>query len=485
MSPGTGRRGVTSGLPPAHDVIDQALDKARGDCVVIVEESSEAEVRFANNTTTTNGLRRDRRVTVISFYETDSGVAAGIGRRGGNADVADLVAASERDAAGSPDAEDAAPLLEPGVKSEVGSGPGSSSVPGAEAFDHGPAETDLSVLRDVLAGLGGAFARAEAAGRVLAGFASHAIETVYLGTSTGIRRRHAQPTGSLHLVGRSADGSNSAWVGAGTADFSDVTIDQLEERLVGRLAWGARRIELEAGRYEVVLPPDAVADLMVGLVGSASGQEAEDGRTVFSAPDGRTKLGEVLAPLPFQLRSDPAEPGLTCSPFVVAPASSADSSVFDNGMPLASTRWIDGGRLARLRYHRAGAARSGQTVTPAIDNLVLELPEAAGSVEDLVAGTERGLLLTCLWYIREVDPATLLLTGLTRDGVYLVENGSVVGAVNNFRFNESPVDLLGRVTEAGATVRALGREYGEWVNRTAMPPVRVPDFNMSSVSPAS
>jgi predicted Zn-dependent protease len=106
-------------------------------------------------------------------------------------------------------------------------------------------------------------------------------------------------------------------------------------------------------------------------------------------------------------------------------------------------------------------------------------------VEDMVAGTERGLLLTCLWYIREVDPATLLLTGLTRDGVYLVENGSVVGAVNNFRFNESPVDLLGRVTEAGATVRALGREYGEWVNRTAMPPVRVPDFNMSSVSPAS
>jgi predicted Zn-dependent protease len=320
---------------------------------------------------------------------------------------------------------------------------------------------------------------------VLAGFAQHAIETVYLGTSTGIRRRYAQPTGALHLVGRSADGSNSAWVGAGTADFSDVTIDQFEERLVGRLAWGARRIELEAGRYEVVLPPDTVADLMVGLVGSASGQEAEDGRTVFSAPGARTKLGETLAPLPFQLRSDPAEPGLTCSPFVVTPTSSADSSVFDNGLPLSSTRWIDGGRLTRLRYHRAGAARSGQTVTPAIDNLVLELPEATGSVEDLVAGTERGLLLTCLWYIREVDPATLLLTGLTRDGVYLVENGSVVGAVNNFRFNESPVDLLARVTEAGATVRALGREYGEWVNRTAMPPVRVPDFNMSSVSPAS
>ena len=449
MSASARGRGGASGLAPAQDVIDQALEAAGGECVVIVEESSEAEVRFANNTTTTNGLRRDRRVTVISFRETDGGVAAGIGRRGGNFDVADLVAASERDAAGSPAAEDAEPLVEPGVAT------------GAEPFDRGPAETDLSVLREVLAGLAGAFARAESAALVLAGFAQHTIETVYLGTSTGLRRCHVQPTGALQLVGRSEGGSNSAWVGAGTADFSDVTIDQLEDRLVGRLAWGARRFELAPGRYEVVVPPDAVADLMIGLMGSASGQEAEEGRTVFSAPGGRTKLGEVLSPLPFRLRSDPDEPGLACSPFVVAPASSADSSVFDNGLPLFPTRWVDDGRLTRLRYHRAGAARSGQTVTPAIDNLVLELPGAVGSVEDLVGATERGLLLTCLWYIREVDPATLLLTGLTRDGVYLVEDGSVVGAVNNFRFNESPVDLLGRVTESGATVRALGQRNSE------------------------
>ncbi len=109
----------------------------------------------------------------------------------------------------------------------------------------------------------------------------------------------------------------------------------------------------------------------------------------------------------------------------------------------------------------------------------------APTLEEMVARTERGLLLTCLWYIREVDPATLLLTGLTRDGVYLVENGEVVGAVNNFRFNESPVDLLGRITEAGRTERCLPREWGDWFTRAAMPPVRVPDFNMSSVSQAS
>ena len=143
--------------------------------------------------------------------------------------------------------------------------------------------------------------------------------------------------------------------------------------------------------------------------------------------------------------------------------------MFDNGLPLSPTDWIAEGRLQRLRYHRAGAARSGATPAGFIDNLTLEVPGASGSLEELVARTERGLLLTCLWYIREVDPATMLLTGLTRDGVYVVEDGRVVGATNNFRFNESPVDLLARVSEVGASVRSLGREFGEFFNRTVMP----------------
>ena len=118
------------------------------------------------------------------------------------------------------------------------------------------------------------------------------------------------------------------------------------------------------------------------------------------------------------------------------------------------------------------------------DNLLL----TGGSTEtsaDLVSGMERGLLLTCLWYIRIVDPATLLLTGLSRDGVYLVEGGEVVGAVNNFRFNESPIDLLRRITVAGASERTLPREFKDWFTRTVMPPLLVPDFNMSSVSAAT
>jgi predicted Zn-dependent protease len=133
---------------------------------------------------------------------------------------------------------------------------------------------------------------------------------------------------------------------------------------------------------------------------------------------------------------------------------------------------------------RAWAARTGRQPAPPIDNLVLE-GDGTATLAEMIAGTERGLLLTCLWYIREVDPEQLLLTGLTRDGVYLVEDGRVTAAVNNFRFNESPVDLLRRVTEVGAAERTLPREWNDYFTRAVMPPLRVPDFNMSTVSRAS
>jgi predicted Zn-dependent protease len=142
--------------------------------------------------------------------------------------------------------------------------------------------------------------------------------------------------------------------------------------------------------------------------------------------------------------------------------------------------------LSALIQTRYSARLTGLAVTPAVDNLIFETsaPEPP-SLDEMIASTERGLLLTCLWYIREVDPQTLLLTGLTRDGVYLVENGEVTGAVNNFRFNESPVGMLSRLAEVGASVPTLPREWGDYFNRVIMPPLRIEGFNMSSVSQAS
>lgn len=202
---------------------------------------------------------------------------------------------------------------------------------------------------------------------------------------------------------------------------------------------------------------------------------------MFSRPGGGTRLGERLTELPLTLRSDPHAPGLESAPFVVAHSSGGDQSVFDNGLPVPATDWIADGALENLVTSRFAAALTGLPLAPSLGNLILDGGDDR-SLEEMVAGTERGLLLTCLWYIREVDPATLLLTGLTRDGVYLVEDGEVTGEVNNFRFNESPVDLLGRATEAGRTEKTLPREWSDWFTRAAMPALRVPDFNMSSVS---
>ncbi|MHB8245892.1 MAG: metallopeptidase TldD-related protein [Acidimicrobiales bacterium] len=462
---------MSDSLVPAGELAERALAGAPpGGRIAIVEEISEAEIRYANNTATTNGLRRDRSVTIVSFDARRDGVAAGVASGSGALDVADLVAAADADAARSGLADDAFELV---------AGEGTAD------FGEAPGTTSLSVLSPVLEHLREVFARAAAEDRVTAGFARHQVVTKYLASTTGLRRRVALGDGRVEVVGRSGDGARSSWAGAGTNTFDDVDLGALEARIVRGLGWAERKVELPAGRYETILPGDAVADLVCMIDAYSSGREAEEGRSVFSAPGGRTRVGERLSSFGFNLLSDPLDERIPASSWLATGASSADVSVFDNGIAVDRVAMIEEGVLRRLRYHRAGAERSGVEFTPEVGNIVLELPGADASLDDLVARTERGLLVTCLWYIRPVDPATLLLTGLTRDGTYLVEGGEVVGAVNNFRFNESPVDMLARALEAGRTERVLSREWGEWMSRTAMPPLRVADFNMSSVSPAT
>ncbi|WP_298759925.1 metallopeptidase TldD-related protein, partial [uncultured Nocardioides sp.] len=309
--------------------------------------------------------------------------------------------------------------------------------------------------------------------------------TTFLGSTTGLRLRHVQPTGHYGCTGKDSALTQSAWVGGATRDFSDVDALAMEAELEQRLGWGERRVDLPAGRYDTILPPSAVADLMIDAYWYAGARAAHEGQSVYSRRGGDTRLGERLAAPGVRLFSDPAHPGLGCTPFAVTGSSDDERSVFDNGLALGSTDWIRDGELTSLVQTRQTAAMTGQPVTPYVDNLVLEVDGGTGDVMDLVRGTERGLLVTCLWYIREVDPQSLLLTGLTRDGVYLVEDGEIAGLVNNFRWNESPVDLLRRFSHASSTVPSFSREWGDdYFSRTATPALRVPDFNMSSVSQA-
>jgi predicted Zn-dependent protease len=442
------------------------------DCLVIVRDATSANLRWANNTLTTNGVMHGVTATVISFVRGAGGVAAGsvTGSASSRAQVDGLVEAADAAArAGSP-AEDAVDLVGGGASPD---------------WADPPQHTDIHVYDSFAPGLGEAFGRASAAGRVLYGFVNHELTTTYLGSSTGLRLRHVQPTGHYGCTGKTADLTNSAWVGGATRDFTDVDPLAMEASLAQRLSWGARRVDLSAGRYDTILPPAATADLMIDAYWSAGARVASDGQSVFSRRGGGTRIGDVLVNRGVNLFSDPALDGLQCAPFVTAARSDNEESVFDNGLPLARTDWIRDGELTALLQTRHTAAMTQQPVTPIIDNLALTVDGAAGSIEDLVAGTDRGLLLTCLWYIRVVDPQSLLLTGLTRDGVYLVEGGEITGAVNNFRFNESPVDLLRRFTHASASVPSFSREWGDdYFSRTLTPALRVPDFNMSSVSQA-
>ncbi len=457
--------------PTPQQLVEHALATSTCDeAVAIVRHGHHANLRWANNTLTTNGAMHDVGVTVIAFDHRPDGIASGSvsGSATTLEQVDSLVVAADAAArAGSP-AEDAAELV-----------PGEA----AADWDEPPAETSIGVYADVAPGLGEAFGSAEAGGRLLYGFVDHAMVTTYLGSTTGLRRRHVQPTGHYACTGKDAALTQSAWVGGATRDFTDVDAAGLDARLARRLAWGERQVDLPAGRYDTVLPPGSVSDLMIYAYWSAGARVAHEGQSVFSRRGGGTRIGEQVASPGVDLWSDPAHPGLECQPFVEASASGNTESVFDNGLPLARTHWITDGRLTALQQTRHSAALTGQPVTPGIDNLVLDVASGAGDEMDLVAGMDHGLLVTCLWYIREVDPQTLLLTGLTRDGVYLVEGGEITGEVNNFRFNESPVDLLTRFSHASSTAPSFSREWGdEFFSRTATPALRIPDFNCSSVS---
>jgi len=473
-----------------QDTVERALAAARpgGETVVIADESSTANLRWAGNTLTTNGVAASRSLTVISI-DRRAGGAAGVGmvaRSGVVPDqVDDLVREAEKAAAEASPAEDAADLVtgEAGYRSE------------SSAWSAGPSATDFGVFRSFSARLGETLRGAEAVGRKLYGFAEHGVTSTFVGTSAGVRARHDQPTGRLELNAKSASpnapgDARSAWAGVATRDFADVDVAAVDAGLAERLSWQSRRVELPAGRYETLLPPTAVSDMMTYMYWSAGARDAGEGRTVFSrsgieAEGQRTRVSERLSPVPLDLYGDPSYPGLECAPFVVAHASGRDSSVFDNGLPSPRAQWLSAGVLSALHSSRYSAGLTGLPVTPAVDNLILAAPGATASLESMIASTKRGLLLTCLWYIRLVDPQTLLLTGLTRDGVYLIEGGEVVGAVNNFRYNESPVGMLSRVLEVGATQKTLPREWGDYFNRAAMPALRVEAFNMSSVSQAS
>lgn len=450
---------------PLHRTVERVLELSRADdCIALAWNHSSANLRWALNTTTTNGVTESEELVVISIIDGRVGTVA---RSYFPDDALEaLVRESEAACEGKPPAEDLMPLLE------------GSGAP-ADWTDPVP-PTSIGVFTALTPDLAGAFGRAEEGGYLLFGYAEHELSTVFLATSSGIRRRHSGAEGKFQINAKTPDFKASTWAGRVTTTFADVDVAAMERRLAERLEWSKTSIALPAGHYEVLLEPSCVADMVLEAYWSSSARDADEGRSAFSKPGGGTRLGETIAARGISIYSDPAEHGFEVAPFATAGSSSSYSSVFDNGADAGRIDWVSSGVLTGLITTRHWASVSGAQPKPFIDNLIM--PAEGPALEEMIASTKRGLLVTCLWYIREVDPQKMLLTGLTRDGVFLVEDGQVKGAVNNFRFNMSPLDMLAQTTEIGRSQSTLARELGDYFTFAKMPPLRVANFHMSSVS---
>lgn len=460
---------------PPHEIAERALDAASAldGAIAIVTASSRADLRWARTTLTTNGESHKTDLTLLGFRRADGGMATATlstsqpdGAR--IRELADAVAAA---LASAPAADDAAPLVSP-------SGPAPS-----DWRDAAPRASSVD-LASLTGPLGALFSNFHEQGIELFGYAEQQRETTWLASSTGMRLRHTQPAARLEMTAKSHARTRSTWWGASSDEFVRVDLTPAHRELHRALDWQAHRVDVEPGRHRAVLTPGAIGDLMVDLWWSASAREAVEGRSVFSAPGGGTRIGDRLTERHITLMSDPRDAVIPAADFLATAASSDMASAFDNGVRLERTDWLRDGVLTHLLASRRLAQDHGIPFAASADALRMEDAGAQGSLDEVIARTEDGILVNCLWYNRLVDPQTLLLTGLTRDGVYVVRGGEVIGATTNFRFNDSPVALLGRISDAGTALRTLPREMGDYAHRVVMPPVTVEDFNFSTVSDA-
>ena len=457
----------------AQDLIEKITSTATcDDCIVVVRDKTQANLRWAGSTLTTNGVIKERSVTVIAFVSVDGGMASG-GVTRTDVSLADVPA-----------------LLEAAIASAKAAGPADDYAPlatnvsiGNWSAEHVP--TGPEVFTKFAPALGDMFSRSVADKIELFGYSEHTNETTWVGSKGGLRLRKDSPVGRVEMTGKSHERTRSTWAGVETHDFTDVSVADIDAQIRQRLNWQGTKVDLPAGKYDTIFPSGSVADIFTYMMWVSTARDAHEGQSVFSKKGGGTRIGEKLANVSLQFFSDPDFKALPFSNFVATAVSSPFSSVFDNGQSIKRVDWLKDGVLQSLIQTRASAQLTNLDFTPLGENLVMSVDGASGSLEDMVKKVDKGLLLTTLWYIRMVDPNSLLLTGLTRDGVYHVKGGEVVGATNNFRWNDSPVSALSRIAHAGASEWTQPREWAGDMTSMSMPPLVIKDFNMSTVSPGN
>ena len=288
-----------------------------------------------------------------------------------------------------------------------------------------------------------------------------------LGNSAGLFAYNRGTGANYTLTVRTADGTGSGWAGADHPDWAQLDFAAVAQRAIEKARLSRNPVAVEPGRYTVILEPQAAADLVQLLAFALSARNADEGRSAFSKQGGGNKIGEQIVNKAVTLYSDPSDPQLLGNPFD------------GEGMPLTRQVWIENGVLKNLVYSRFWAQKQGRQPTGGAGSVKLE--GGTASIDEMIRSTPRGILVTRLWYLRPVDPRTVLYTGLTRDGTFLIEDGKISKSIRNLRFNESPLFLLNNVEMFGRPVRVAGTEAGGDV---VVPPLKVRDFNFTSLSEA-
>ncbi len=436
----------------AEAIAERVVGMSKADGInVSIGTNYTTNVRFADNQMSTAGSLADAGVAVQSSYGPKHAVVT-------TNDLSEeslrrCVEQSEVLARLAPDDPEAMPDLAPQQYARVDAYMDSTAA--IDAADRAQAAlTALAPARKA--------GDIKAAGYLVAGAGSSA-----LANGKGLFAYHASTSVNYTLTVRTTDGTGSGWAGADHPDWRQIDFDAVSLRAIDKARRSANPSAIEPGRYTVILEPQAAGDLVQLVAFYADARQADEGRSPFSKPGGGNKVGEKIVDSRVTIFSDPSDAQLLAQPFDF------------EGLPIARQVWVENGNLKQLQYSRFWASKHGKTPTGGATSLKMAGGEA--SIESMIGATERGILVTRLWYLREVDPRTILYTGLTRDGTFLIEEGRIARSISNLRFNESPLFMLNNLEMLGASERIAGTEAGGAV---AMPAMKVRDFNFTSLSEA-
>jgi predicted Zn-dependent protease len=410
-----------------------------------------ANVRFADNQMSTAGGVIDFQIGVQSWFGPKHAVVTT--NETTDEALRAAVEKSERLAKLAPDDPEAMPQL------------GAQQIKEVEAYFPSVADMDASERARIAMT---ALEPARKAGDLAAaGFLITNAQSNAIGNGKGMFAYHRSTNANYTLTVRTKDGTGSGWAGAEHNDAKQVDFQGVSTRAIEKARLSQKPVAIEPGRYTVIMEPQAVGDLCQLIAFYADARATDEGRSPFVKQGGGSKIGEKILDSRVTLYADPFDPMVRAQPYD------------GDGLPLGKQVFVENGVLKTLYFSRFWAKKKGVEPTGAPTSFLMTGGET--SIDEMIRNTPRGVLVTRLWYLREVDPRTILYTGLTRDGTFLIENGKISKAIKNFRFNDSPLFMLNNIEAMSRPVRLAGTEAGGAV---VVPAIKAKDFNFTSLSDA-